>query len=267
MLGNMKMKRHMNALTIRTLELILLPPSNMILFLLLALLFYKSRNWMLAIMFIGVMQLTLLSLPAIAEKLMNGLIRQNPPSAELWLKHPLPDAIVVLGAGRNQEAEEYGGSMSASTEMERLHYAAYLHRKTGIPILISGGNAGHKPKSEAEYMRDVMQEEFGVPVRWVETASHTTWENAAFTDRILSADGVKSAWVVTQSWHMPRALLAFKDKQVQYLPASVTFASSNYWQHQWMRWIPQSTALNRSNIALHEWFGLPWYKWRTKGSG
>lgn len=254
----------MNSLTIRTLELILLPPSNMILFLLLALLFYKSRSWMAIIMFIGVAQLILFSLPFIAEKLMDGLNRQNPPTAELWLKHnPLPEAIVVLGAGRNQEAAEYGGTMSASIEMERLHYSAYLHRKTGIPILISGGNAGRYPKSEAEYMRDVLVEEFNVPVRWVETASHTTWENAEFSDRILSEAGVKSAWVVTQSWHMPRALLAFEGKQVNYLPASVTFASSNYWQHEWMYWIPQSTALNRSNVALHEWLGLLWYQRRS----
>ncbi len=254
----------MSPLISRTLEMILLPPSNMILFLLLALLFYKSRGWMFAIMLMGVTQLILLSLPVVAEKLMGNLNRLNPPTAELWLKQqPLPDAIVVLGAGRNQEAEEYDGTMSGSMEMERLHYAAYLHRKTGIPILISGGKAGHYPKSEAEYMRDVMVAVFNVPVRWLETDSHTTWENAEFTDRILAAAGVKSAWVVTQSWHMPRALLSFKDKQVKYLPASVTFASSNYWQHKWMWWIPQATALNRSNIALHEWLGLLWYQRRS----
>lgn len=244
-----------------------MPPSNMILFLLLALLFYKSRAWMLIIMFIGVAQLSLFSIPVVAEKLMTELGKQYPPTAELWLKqNPLPGAIVVLGAGRNQEAVEYGGTMSASVEMERLHYAAYLHRKTGIPILISGGKAGSNPKSEAEFMRDVMQEEFNVPVQWLEVDSHTTWENAEFTDRILTAAGVKSAWVVTQSWHMPRALLAFQGKQVNYLPASVTFASSNFWRHEWMWWIPQSTALNRSNIALHEWVGLLWYQYQHRNS-
>lgn len=111
-------------------------------------------------------------------------------------------------------------------------------------------------------MREVMRDVFQVPVRWVETRSHTTWENAAYSDQLLAADGIRSAWIITQAWHMPRALHAFANRQVQYLPASTSFASSAFWRHEWMWWIPQSTALTRSNIALHEWIGLLVYRLR-----
>lgn len=131
----------MSAVINRTIEFLLLPPGNLALFLLLALLFHKSRSAMLSILLLAVIQAGVLSLPVVAERLMLSLENQYPPTAELWKQQPLPDAIVVLGAGRNQEAVEYGGSMSASAEMERLNYAAYLHRQTGLPILLSGGAA------------------------------------------------------------------------------------------------------------------------------
>lgn len=238
----------------RTVEFLAYPPGNLLIFLLIALLLYKWRSAMLITLVIGVLQTVVLSLPVVAEKLMVGLEQQYPPKPELWLQQPLPEAIVVLGAGRNLEAIEYAGRMSASTELERLNYAAYLHRKTGLPILISGSS------NEADYMRDVMENTFQVPIRWQEGSSHTTWENAAYSDQILSEAGIHSAWVVTQAWHMPRAMLAFQNRQVNYLPAATSYGSSNFWRHEWLWWIPQANALSRSQTALHEWFGLMSYR-------
>jgi uncharacterized SAM-binding protein YcdF (DUF218 family) len=238
----------------RTFEFLAFPPGNLLIFLVLALLLYQWRSAMLTVLIIGVLQTVVLSLPVVAEQLMVGLEQQYPPTSELWLQRPLPEAIVVLGAGRNLEAIEYAGKMSASTELERLNYAAYLHRKTGLPILISGSS------NEADYMRDVMENTFQVPIRWQEGNSHTTWENATFSDQILTDAGIRSAWVVTQAWHMPRAMLAFTHRRVQYLPAPTSYGSSNFWRHEWLWWIPQANALSRSQTALHEWFGLLAYR-------
>lgn len=234
----------------RTLEFLLSPPGNLLVCLLLALLLYRWRGAMLAVLLVGILQAIVFSLPVVAERLMGGLERQYPPKAELWLQQPLPQAIVVLGSGRNPEAVEYGGKMSAGIELERLNYAAFLHRKTGLPILISGSS------NEAAYMEEVLANTFQVPIRWQEGDSHTTWENAANSDRILSAAGIRSAWLVTQAWHMPRAMQAFSHRQVQYLPAATSYGSCNFWRHEWMWWVPQATALARSQTALHEWLGL-----------
>ena len=246
----------MNPVISRTLEFLALPPGNLLIFLAVALLLYQWRSAMLVVLWVGIVQTVILSLPVVAEKLMSSLEQQYPAKADLWLQQPLPEAIVVLGAGRNLEAVEYAGKMSASTELERLNYAAYLHRKTGLPILISGSS------NEAEYMRDVMENTFQVPIRWQEGNSHTTWENAAFSDQILREAGIRSAWVVTQAWHMPRAMLAFQDRSIRYAPASTTYGSSNFWQHEWLWWTPQANALSRSHTALHEWLGLLTYRFK-----
>lgn len=234
----------------RTVEFLLLPPGNLLVFLGLAVLLYRWRGLAVSLLVIGILQTVVLSLPVVAERLLGGLERQYPPQAELWLQQPLPKAIVVLGSGRNPEAVEYGGIMSSAIELERLQYAAFLHRKTGLPILISGSS------SEAQYMQTVLANTFQVPIRWEESASQTTWENAQHADQILSQAGIHSAWVVTQAWHMPRAMQAFRNRRVQYLPASTSYGSSNFWRHEWLWWIPQATALARSQTAVHEWLGL-----------
>ncbi|QQZ29069.1 YdcF family protein [Thiothrix subterranea] len=244
----------MNVVTSRTLEFLLLPPGNLVVFVLLALLLYRWRGAMLTVLFTGILQTVVLSLPVVAEKLMVGLEQQYLPVPELWLQAPLPEAIVILGAERNLEASEYGGRMSASTELERLNYAAHLHRKTGLPLLLSGSD------QDVSFMREVLENTFQVPLRWQENQSHTTWENAAFTDQILTDAGIRSAWVVTHAWHMPRAMQVFAERQVQYFPASLSYGSSNFWRHEWLWWIPQANALARSQTALHEWLGLLAYE-------
>lgn len=220
----------------------------------------------------GLLQVIIFSLPATANWLIAGLEQQYPPQKDIWIQDELPEAIVVLGAGRNRNAPEYGGESTSLTGIERLRYAALLHRKTGLPILLSGGEPLPNVRSEAELMRDVLVNEFKVPVRWLEKDSHTTWQNAELSNKILSAEGIQSAWLVTQAWHMPRSMMVFKNqnqnsdenKSITYHAASVSFGSIIPWSDLYMKWVPQPTALTRSMVALHEWVGLLWYKLRQQ---
>ncbi len=252
-----------NALLNRTLEFLLLPPGNLLLIILLGLL-WRRRGALCFMLGLGLVQVWVFSLPATAIWLMSTLERSYPPQAELWLHKPLPQAIVVLGGGRNRYATEYGGESTGLIGIERLRYAALLQRKTGLPILVSGGQPLPDTRSEAELMRDVLVEEFKVPVRWLEQDSHTTWQNAQFTDQRLQAAGIQSAWLVTQSWHMPRSLSVFQRGQVEYHAAAVSFGASIPWRDLYMKWIPQPAALSRSMLALHEWLGMLWYRLRQQ---
>ncbi len=207
-------------------------------------------------------QILVFSLPVTANWLLGKLEAQHPPQAELWQQTPWPEAIVVLGAGRNRDAPEYGGESTSLAGIERLRYAALLQRKTGLPILVTGGRPLPDTVSEARLMATVLRDEYQVPVRWLEEDSHTTWQNAAFTDRILTENGVQSAWLVTQAWHMPRSLYAFQGRTVKYLPASTSYGATIPWTDLYMNWVPQPTALVRSMVALHEWVGLLWYRLR-----
>lgn len=254
-----------NALLNRTIEFLLLPPGQFLILALLALVWRKRKMLVCALFFLAAFQILLLSLPITSSWLLSKLEEQYPPRFELWKQESLPQAIVVLGSGRNLNVPEYtGGESTSLTGLERLRYAALLHRETQLPILVTGGSPQLGQRSEAELMRDVLQDEFRVPVKWLETNSHTTWQNAQFTDEILAANGIQSAWLVTQAWHMPRSLYSFQKRRVHYLPASVSYSGAIQWTDYYMQFIPQATALVRSSIALHEWIGLIWYRIREK---
>jgi uncharacterized SAM-binding protein YcdF (DUF218 family) len=81
---------------------------------------------------------------------------------------PGAQAIVILGGGVRHEALEYGGHTLGRLTLERTRYGARVAKQTGLPVLVSGG-APSGGIAEAEVMRAALAEEFGVPVRWVET--------------------------------------------------------------------------------------------------
>ena len=254
-----------NALLNRSIEFLLLPPGQFLILAVLAFFWRKRKMLVCSLLSLAVLQVLLLSLPLTSSWLLGKLEEQYPPRFELWKQGNLPQAIVVLGSGRNLNVPEYtGGESTSLAGLERLRYAALLHRATGLPILVTGGSPQQGARSEAELMRDVLQDEFRVPVKWLETASHTTWQNAQFTDQILAAEGIQSAWLVTQAWHMPRSLYSFRNRKVQYLAASVSYSGAIQWTDHHMKFIPQATALVRSSIALHEWIGLIWYRVRER---
>ncbi|HAK93275.1 MAG TPA: YdcF family protein, partial [Massilia timonae] len=92
----------------------------------------------------------------------------------------------------------------------RLRYAAHLHRRTGLPILVSGGAPGPGAMSLADAMAAALREDFGVPVRWVEGRSRNTAENAMFSAALLRPEKVGRVLLVTDAMHMERARTVFQ---------------------------------------------------------
>ena len=173
-----------------------------------------------------------------------------------------PIAIVVLGGGMRGFAPEYGRHDLASPSLSRLRYAVWLGRETGLPIAASGGLgwAAQDPAvpPEAAHMAEVAQSEWGVPLRWTETASRDTHENAIDTLALLAPAGIREVVVVTQGWHMPRALREFTAAAaalpaatpVKVTPAPIGQANAN--GLTLLDWLPSGTGAERMHDVLHE---------------
>jgi uncharacterized SAM-binding protein YcdF (DUF218 family) len=203
--------------------------------------------------------LYLASTPAVSFLLMrsvDGLARIVPT---LPLPAP-PGAIVVLSAEYRHSNSPGGRDIVGPVTLERLAEAAQEQRRTGLPILVSGGWLEDSDNSLAGMMAESLESEFRVPVRWREERSRTTYENALYSAAILRRAGIASALVVTNPWHMARALWSFYAvgypvvaaplPEGQSLPLSPSIA------------FPQVPALVGSYYALHELIGLAWYKLR-----
>jgi uncharacterized SAM-binding protein YcdF (DUF218 family) len=142
---------------------------------------------------------------------------------------------------------------------ERLRYGATVHRKTGLPILVSGGAPDSMSPPEAKIMEKALLDFFKIKTRWKEPQSRTTLENMIFSRKLLSADGIDTIYLVTHSWHMRRAAWAFEQAGITVIPAPHNFTrlSGN---NSIFGYFPSSNGLSMSSLALHEYLGLIWYK-------
>jgi uncharacterized SAM-binding protein YcdF (DUF218 family) len=199
--------------------------------------------------------LWLLSTPIIASFLLNSL--KPPPVAFTGQE---ADAIVILGGGRLPNAIEYGGDTLGRSTLERVRYGAWLAKKLNKPILVTGGSPdGGIP--EGDMMRASLEQEFGIKeVRWVESVSNNTRENARLSAPMLKADNIGRIYLVTSSWHLTRAQPEFEAVGLHVIPAGTDYSRPGI---RPLDWIPNSYALHESGLATHEWIGLLWYRIRN----
>ncbi|MCG4454553.1 YdcF family protein [Pseudomonas sp. MMS21-TM103] len=239
---------------------LLLPPGVLLLALLVAWWLRKRFPRMAAACFgLALGGLWVLSLP-VAVEWSARLLESEPALAEArWVGLAQQvDAIVVLGAGREQGDPAWGDDQPSPMALERLRYAARLAKASGVPLAISGGLHYGQPPSEAALMTEVLARDYGVPVRWQEEASRTTWENAARSAELLHQDGVRRVLLVTQAWHMPRARWCFEQAGFQVLSAPVGFLGVANGRPAG-GWLPESKALWQSSLLLNEALGLLLY--------
>ena len=176
-----------------------------------------------------------------------------------------PLAIVVLGAGVDQLAPEYGTVNLGKDAYERLRYAVWLSHQTGIPILASGGRGWGAPDAsnpaEATRMSEIAESELGTSLRWTESTSRDTHENAANSVAMLQAAGIHEIVLVTHGFHMPRGLHEFRaaaaaasaSAPMRIIPATMGQAAGA--GLPLLRWMPSDTGLQRTRNVWHEILG------------
>lgn len=235
----------------------LLPPLNLILLGMIGVLLLKGRPRLgKLLMVIALTLLYVLSSPFFADAMLQKL--ETPPA-------PGPmdsgvQAIVVLGSSSYFNAPEYGGDTVSRLGLERIRYAARLHRLTGKSILATGGSPLGRGSSEASQMKAVLEREFQVPVRWTEGASANTRENAYKSFAILKKDGIRHIALVTHAWHMPRAAREFEQAGFKVTPAATAYTTR--YKTNVFAFVPSAGALQKSSLFFHEVIGILWY-WLT----
>lgn len=248
---------------------LILPPASLFLLILAGLAMW--RRWPRtgrALAGGGVAALAFLSTTAAADLFVTPLERMTRP---LYAPERAgAQAIVVLAAGRLRGAPEYGGrDIPDYTGLARLRYAAHLQRRTGLPILVSGGTAGKPAAGEPPYaladaMATALREDFGVPVQWVEARSRDTAENAAYSAALLRAGEVRRVLLVTDAMHMARSRAAFERAGLEVVDAPTMFFSGQ--ARSIHAWVPSAEGLRRSWYASYELIGLVWYRLRAGGA-
>jgi uncharacterized SAM-binding protein YcdF (DUF218 family) len=227
---------------------LILPPAGPLLLALLGLALLKVRPRLARIFVVaGLASLWLLSTPIVSDAL-TGLVELYPPLD--FRQAASAQAIVILGGGGQRPfAPEYQGPAAEPLLLERLSYGAYVAKKTGLPILVTGFSI------EARAMHDSLQRNFGVETRWIDDQAYDTFQNARNSARILSADNVHRIVLVTRATHMRRSVQEFAEAGFDVVPAPVgILALRNF---SVLRYLPDPEALLRSHMAIYELIGEP----------
>jgi len=169
-------------------------------------------------------------------------------------------AIVVLGGGIHRGDGDKVPDTLSPRSLERLYFAARAYRQLKLKVVVSGGRSFGAHATEASLMREVLEGDFDVPVSWSEARSRSTYENALFTGRLLQAHDVTTVVLVTNAWHMKRAVWSFERAGIHAIPwpAPLTYEEADRIDD----YLPRMSALADSYHALHEAIGLAYYQLR-----
>jgi uncharacterized SAM-binding protein YcdF (DUF218 family) len=239
-------------------KLLVLPPASLIILALLGLLLHKRKQgfW---VALTSLCLLLMLSLPVVVSQWARFWER-FPPLEVSQIGLFKARAIVVIGGGAVLHADEYRSLQTVNYRtLLRIRYAAKLARELDLPILVSGGNVmGTEYFSEAQLMADVLEQEFNTPVAWLESKSRNTAENAQFTGRMLREFDINRILLITQAYHMPRAVLEFRKAGFEVLPAPTAFIGGHS-EMTVLDFLPSAATLMNSFLLAHEGLGVLWF--------
>lgn len=209
--------------------------------------FQRTGRWLAGL---SLLSLAILSLPIVASALMRSLENRAPVQPQQLAK---AQAIVILGGGTYHTPPEYATDTTSRHTLERIRYGVLLQKRSGLPILVSGG-APFGGRPEADSMKEVIERELGGKVRWLENHSRDTPENANLSAATLWASNVSRIVLVSHAWHLRRAIPLFEKQGLEVVAAPTAFTT--FPEAPLMLLLPSAAALERSSMALHEWFGI-----------
>lgn len=157
-------------------------------------------------------------------------------------------ALVVLGAA------VWDRERPSPTLRRRTAHAAELYRSGRADLIIGSGGLGRFPPTEAEMIGRLLAEA-GVPqtVFLREDSSHTTLENILFSARLLRARGIDRVVVVSDKYHLPRAVMCFRALGFAATGSGPDRADSGTPLRKWIY------------SYLRECLALPWYVTKLPG--
>ena len=255
----------MDIFLIYIVKTLILPPASLLILAIFGLIIHSKRQKLgNSLIALSLLALTVLSLP-LASVFLTSIQEIHPAINSSQLQQTNAKAIVVLGGGTRSSAPEYNNrTIIHNRVFDRLRYAVRLARKTGLPLLASGGKVVDRNQpTEAELIQETLIKDFQFKATWLEGKSRNTAENAYYSYALLGKENITRIILVTHALHMARAARQFQNAGFQVIPAPTAFISQLD-QITIFDFIPSAPALNESSMALHELLGRWWYLLRYK---
>jgi len=230
-------------LFLKILEMFLLPSVFVLVLILIGiiLIFRKKRGKLGKILIIlGILLYYLFSITPVADSIISPLEKQYQPVQKEELNKA--DKIVLLLGGKESD-------VLRASEVLRLY-------NLQSAIIISGRDPLSPKIEEAKEVKEFLTER-GISAENIilEDKSRNTFESAKNIKEILDDEPF---FLVTSAYHLPRAIETFQKARTNPIPAPADFKiEKNY---DILDFFPNAENLRNSDIALHEYFGILWYR-------
>lgn len=169
--------------------------------------------------------------------------------------------VVVLGGGQSNRFSLPPNMQLYASSQQRLWEGLRLMRSLSNASLVLSGGAFHSNEgSEALHLKQLAQVCFlnTTPII-LEDASRNTMEQSKYLRSVLHG---KPFYLVTSAIHMPRAMASMIRDGLHPIAAPTAF--THYWDDE--RWtkrlMPNAYNLIYTNIAMHEYLGALYYRFR-----
>lgn len=239
----------------------LMPPMCFVVAILFgAIIAFRWRRSGLTLVLASAMLLYACCTHVVADRLLAAVESTLPPAS--------PDALVNAQAIAVLSGDVYAGRRTGGVPddvglhtLARLRVAAALYRAHPLPILVTGAVSGRTHESAAALMARALQEDYGIKATWIEERATTTFENGAYSAAIFKANNIARVIVVTEAWHLPRAVWSFAQAGLIAIPAPAERIYLGAYLN-WREFLPDYSSFARSFFALHELLGLAYYRYR-----
>ncbi|MBU8974934.1 YdcF family protein [Lysobacter sp. MMG2] len=217
----------------------------------------RGRAWWRVVLVAAGLAIVLLCTPLGANALIR-VVESHVPTDARCGAGDAGAPIVVLSGGLADEPraqDDYIALMPAS--WRRLRGGVALWRSgPPVPMVIAGG--GPFAIKEATVLSRLAQD-WGIPATLLreETQSTTTWESAMALRGTLPA----RVRVVSSATHLPRAVVAFR--AAGFTPCAVASDSAFVPMGSAGYFMPQLSAMQKTQLALYELAGTVSYRWKA----
>lgn len=245
-------------LLIKLLKNLILPPSSFILLLVyFTIRLHRRKQEYKFILFLTII-LYVFCIPFTAKLIL------QPLESFYYPEYHKVDAIVVLGGGAisgTPNVNDDTGTLGAYSS-NRLLTAAQLSIKYNIPIIISGGTVFKNSGNEALISKNILSNlNIDSNNIIIEDQSRNTEENAINVIKLCSLYNFKNVYLVSSSWHLPRAMYNFntfsKSHQIRIIPFPCDYQINPYQlSYNLYDFLPQMWACESCYLAIREYLGI-----------
>ncbi len=194
--------------------------------------------------------LTVFSFGPVATLLLSPLEYEHPAMTDPERYESVKTIVLLTAYASADPSMPLSSRMNSSSAFRVLEAASLANRRPDCRIVISGNSTA------AEAMGSQLEAMGIAPERIVlETASRNT---AASAENLGSVVGAHPVFLVTSAGHMRRSLAVFVKNGIQAIPVPADHQLPSDVAHA--EWSLSPFNLNASDLAVHEYAGLLWYR-------